>query len=171
MAIYKRGKFYWYKFMWNGELLRESTRQGNDKKARNMESDHRARLAREEQEREAACERFACSEVLRCHECEKLFNAEKAIRDGSSVFCSDACASAWGKKHTRIPTLAEFLDERFEPWAKATFSRRSSGMRPGAWRLASRSWMPCGPIWDPHWAPCARATATFTAAGPGRVPW
>ncbi len=26
--IYKRGKFYWYKFMWNGRLLRESTKQG-----------------------------------------------------------------------------------------------------------------------------------------------
>ena len=23
MSIYKRGKKYWYKFMWNGEMLRE----------------------------------------------------------------------------------------------------------------------------------------------------
>ena len=36
--IYKRGKIYWYKFMWNGELIRESTKQGNDKVARSMES-------------------------------------------------------------------------------------------------------------------------------------
>jgi hypothetical protein len=36
--IYKRGKFYWYKFMWNGTLVRESTKQGNDKIARQMES-------------------------------------------------------------------------------------------------------------------------------------
>ena len=28
MSIYKRGKVYWYKFMWNGDVIRESTRQG-----------------------------------------------------------------------------------------------------------------------------------------------
>jgi hypothetical protein len=26
--IYKRGKSYWYKFMWNGKPIRESTKQG-----------------------------------------------------------------------------------------------------------------------------------------------
>ncbi|HWR34650.1 MAG TPA: site-specific integrase [Clostridia bacterium] len=45
MSIYKRGGVYWYKFMWNGELIRESTKQGNDKKARNIESAHRTSLA------------------------------------------------------------------------------------------------------------------------------
>jgi hypothetical protein len=28
---YKRGKVYWYKFVWQGKLIRESTKQGNDK--------------------------------------------------------------------------------------------------------------------------------------------
>jgi hypothetical protein len=46
--IYKRGKFYWYKFMWNGKLVRESTKQGNDKVARQMESAHRTSLAKGE---------------------------------------------------------------------------------------------------------------------------
>lgn len=46
MAIYKRGKFYWYKFMWNGHLVRESTKQGNDKVARQMEAAHRTALAK-----------------------------------------------------------------------------------------------------------------------------
>jgi integrase len=45
MSIYKRGSVYWYKFMWNGELIRESTKQGNDKTARKMEAAHRTRLA------------------------------------------------------------------------------------------------------------------------------
>jgi len=31
--------------MWNGELIRESTKQGNDRKARNIESAHRTALA------------------------------------------------------------------------------------------------------------------------------
>ncbi len=46
--IYKRGKFYWYKFMWQGQLVRESTRQRNDKVARQMESAHRTSLAKGE---------------------------------------------------------------------------------------------------------------------------
>ena len=39
---------YWYKFMWNGKLIRKSTKQGNDKVARQMESAHRAALAKGE---------------------------------------------------------------------------------------------------------------------------
>lgn len=39
---------YWYKFMWKGKLIRESTRQGNDKVARSMESAHRTSLAKGE---------------------------------------------------------------------------------------------------------------------------
>ena len=46
--IYKRGKVYWYKFQWNGKLIRESTKQGNDKVARLMESAHRTSLAKGE---------------------------------------------------------------------------------------------------------------------------
>src|SRR5215471_15492920 len=78
--IYKRGKTYWYKFMWQARLVRESTRQGNDKVARNMESAHRTSLAK----------------------------GEVGIRE---------------KKPS--PTLAEFIDNRFEPWAKATFEKPS----------------------------------------------
>jgi integrase len=48
MSIFKRGKVYWYKFMWKGELVRESTKQGNDKVARQMEAAHRTSLAKGE---------------------------------------------------------------------------------------------------------------------------
>jgi integrase len=46
----KRGScgVYWYKFMWQGRLVRESTKQGNDKIARQMESAHRTSLAKGE---------------------------------------------------------------------------------------------------------------------------
>src|SRR5207248_2865469 len=76
MSIYKRGDVYWYKFMWQGELIRESTKQGNDKVARKMEAVHRTRLA------------------------EGLVG----IRE---------------QKRTR---LAEFIKDRFEPWARSTFA-------------------------------------------------
>jgi integrase len=48
MSIYKRGQMYWYKFMWNGQVVRESTKQGNDKVARQMEAAHRTSLAKGE---------------------------------------------------------------------------------------------------------------------------
>jgi integrase len=83
--IYKRGKFYWYKFMWQGKLIRESTRQGNDKVARNMESAHRTSLAK----------------------------GEVGIRE---------------KKPATI--LSDFIEKRFEPWAKARFEKSS----PKTWR-------------------------------------
>lgn len=83
--IYKRGKTYWYKFMWGGRLVRESTKQGNDKLARSMESAHRTSLAK----------------------------GEVGLRD---------------KKPS--PTLAQFIENRFEPWAKARFEKAS----PKTWR-------------------------------------
>ena len=46
--IYKRGRIYWYKFVWQGKPVRESTKQGNDKVARQMESAHRVSLAKGE---------------------------------------------------------------------------------------------------------------------------
>jgi integrase len=48
MAIYKRGQIYWYKFTFNGEAIRESTRQKNQNTARQMEAAHRASLAKGE---------------------------------------------------------------------------------------------------------------------------
>ena len=80
MSLYKRGDVYWYKFMWQGKLIRESTKQGNGKVARNMESAHRTSLAK----------------------------GEVGIRDKKPVL-----------------SLVKFIDDRFEPWAKATFERSS----------------------------------------------
>src|ERR1039458_6237559 len=48
MAIYKRGQIYWYKFTFNGEAIRESTRQKNQNTARQMEAAHRSSLAKGE---------------------------------------------------------------------------------------------------------------------------
>jgi len=83
--IYKRGEVYWYKFMWKGKLIRESTKQGSDKVARQMESAHRTSLAK----------------------------GEVGLRD----------------KKPSI-TLAQFIENRFEPWAKARFEKAS----PKTWR-------------------------------------
>ena len=88
--IYKRGGIYWYKFMWRGELIRESTKQGNDKVARQMESAHRTSLAK----------------------------GEVGIRDKKPV-----------------PTLADFISSRFEPWAKTRFEKPSPKTWVGYYRV------------------------------------
>jgi integrase len=46
--IYKRGNTYWYEFVFNKERFRASTRQGNPRIARQMESAHRTSLAKGE---------------------------------------------------------------------------------------------------------------------------
>ena len=70
---------YWYKFTWLGKVVRESTKQGNDKVARQMEAAHRTSLAK----------------------------GEVGIRE---------------KK--RVPTLADFADKQFLPWAESNFSAK-----------------------------------------------
>lgn len=77
--IYKRGDVYWYKFQFNGKLIRESTKQGNDKVARQMEAAHRTSLAK----------------------------GEVGIRE---------------KK--KAPSVGEFADKQFLPWAESTFSAK-----------------------------------------------
>lgn len=69
---------YWYKFRFNGKLVRESTKQTNDKVARQMESAHRTALAK----------------------------GEVGIREKKPV-----------------PTLKDFCEQRFEPWAKSAFEQ------------------------------------------------
>src|SRR5262245_29815612 len=50
MAVYKqtKSKFWWYKFVWNGELIGESTRQPNKRVAEQMEAAGRTALAKGE---------------------------------------------------------------------------------------------------------------------------
>jgi Phage integrase SAM-like domain len=75
MSIYKRGGVYWYKFQWKGVSIRESSKQGNDKVARQMEAAHRTSLAK----------------------------GEVGIREKKTV-----------------PTLLEFSEKRFAPWAQSS---------------------------------------------------
>ncbi len=48
MGVYKRGKVYWYKFVYSGRQVRQSTRQGNKRTAEQMEAAHKTRLAKAE---------------------------------------------------------------------------------------------------------------------------
>src|ERR1700722_17275087 len=48
MAVYKRGKVWWYKFTWNAEAIRESTKQSNKRVAEQIEAAHKTSLAKGE---------------------------------------------------------------------------------------------------------------------------
>jgi len=48
MSIFKRGKIYWYHFVFSGQHIQESTKQGNPRLARQMEAAHRTALAKGE---------------------------------------------------------------------------------------------------------------------------
>ena len=48
MSIFKRGSVYWYHFLFNGEHVQKSTKQGNPRVARQMEAAHRTALAKGE---------------------------------------------------------------------------------------------------------------------------
>ena len=45
MAIYKRGRVYWYHFVFNNQHIQGSTKQGNPRVARQIEAAHKTRLA------------------------------------------------------------------------------------------------------------------------------
>ncbi|MGA7315787.1 MAG: tyrosine-type recombinase/integrase [Silvibacterium sp.] len=124
MTIYKRGGVYWYKFKFNGEVIRESTGQGSDRRARQIEAAHRVRLAKQQDGREEALERLKCTAVLLCEECEKWFNAEVAQHQDRHTLCSSACSAKWIKRHTPISTFAQFLQQDFKPYVETHFKAK-----------------------------------------------
>ena len=48
MSLYKRGETWWYEFVFGGERIRESTKQGNKRTAEQIEAAHRTQLAKAE---------------------------------------------------------------------------------------------------------------------------
>ena len=48
MAVYRRGRVWWFKFTWKGEPIRESTKQTNKRVAEQMEAAHKTSLAKGE---------------------------------------------------------------------------------------------------------------------------
>jgi integrase len=48
MSVYKRGNVWWYKFFWNGEPIRASTKQSNKRTAEQIEAARKASLAKGE---------------------------------------------------------------------------------------------------------------------------
>jgi len=122
---------YWYKFMWRGKLIRESTHQGNDKIARQMESAHRASLAMEHRERQDSASKIGCPPdiLARCTNCHDWINGQNAIVLGEQKFCSSSCRTEWMNKTRTVPKLGSFLKERILPWAEASFAASPKNLK------------------------------------------
>src|SRR5258708_4535359 len=48
MAVYKRGRVWWYRFTWKAKAIRESTKQTNKRVAEQIEAAHKTSLAKGE---------------------------------------------------------------------------------------------------------------------------
>jgi NAD-dependent DNA ligase len=48
MAVYKRGETYWYKFVFNGKIVRVSAKTGNKRTAEQIEAAKKTQLAKRE---------------------------------------------------------------------------------------------------------------------------
>jgi integrase len=127
----KRGAcgVYWYKFMWQGKLVRESTKQGNDKVARQMESAHRTSLAKGEvgiREKKAVptLKEFIKKEFLPYIEMRHATkpNTLRYYADGSTMLTKSALAGL---------RLDELTDQHAQQFARQHSSLSPSGINRG----------------------------------------
>ena len=59
---------------------------------------------------------------MRCAECSKWFDESRAIRTSHEcAFCSIECSNRWQRRNQDTPTLREFSEDRFVPWAESSF--------------------------------------------------
>jgi integrase len=130
MAIFKRGRVYWYHYLWNGRHIQASTKQGNPRVTRQMEAAHRTRLAKGEVgivERKPApilkefSQRFI--DYVQTRSAEKpatiRFYAEKLAR----ILEYEPLAEA------RLDVIDESLIERFVQWRSQQASRAGSNRK------------------------------------------
>jgi integrase len=129
MSVYETGtkkKIWWYRFMFDGQLIRRSTKQSNHQAATELEAAHKTALSKERDDRAAAAKRYdsKSNEVTRCPECDKWLDTRSPViaSDGKTL-CSKTCRDTWQKKHRVVPTLAEFAGQ-FLAWAAGQFQAK-----------------------------------------------
>jgi integrase len=143
MAVYKQkeSKFWWYKFTWNGERVRKSTKQTNKRVAEQMEAAHKTSLAKGEVgiiQRDPTptlklfSERFMQAINVRCAEKPRTieFYQEKLNR---LLECSEIANSALDSIDEAL--IERYVQERRKTVAPATVNRQLATLR-RALRLA-----------------------------------
>ncbi len=143
MAIFKRGKVYWFHFYFNGQHIQRSTKQGNPRVARQMEAAHRTALAKGEVgivERRPAptlknfAQRFVDAIQVRCAPKPRTiaFYVEKLGR----LLEFEPLASA-SLDHIDEARIEQYVQQRAKKVAPATVNREQA-RRGSALRLSSQ---------------------------------
>ena len=124
MAVYKRGGVWWYHFMWRGERIQRSTKQGNKRIAEQVKAAHKTQLAKGEvgiQERKPAprlkdfAPRFMEAIETQC--AEKPRTVEFYKRKLELLLANDDLGSA------RLDTIEEAAIEAYKNKRRRTQSR------------------------------------------------
>jgi site-specific recombinase XerD len=135
MAIFKRGKVYWYHFYFNGQHVQKSTKQGNPRVARQMEAAYRTTLAKGEVgivERRPAptlknfAQRFIDAIQVRCAPKPRTiaFYVEKLGR----LLEFEPLASA-SLDHIDEARIEQYVQQRAKKVAPATVNREQATLR------------------------------------------
>src|SRR5258708_5689657 len=121
MAVYKqfKSKYWWYKFTWSGEPIRESTKQTNKRVAEQMEAAHRTALAKGEvgirDKKPAPTFSALCEQFL------KWTGIEKAERTNTVRFYRDMVRSLHTYepfRNLRIDKIDRNAIESFIEWRR-----------------------------------------------------
>lgn len=105
MSVFKRGKVYWYEFVFKGDRIRESTHQRNRRAASDIESAHRTALAKGD---------------------AGIFEKERAP---TLTEFKDRIMAHWEVKHQAKPNTLKFYKEKldrlleFQPMASTPLDR------------------------------------------------
>lgn len=133
MSVYRRGKTWWYAFVWNGERVQESTKQPNKRVAEQMEAAHRTSLAKGEvgiRERTPVptlrdfAPRF--DEAITMHCAEKPRTVDFYRAKLKTLLANDTLAS------TRLDNLDEAAIEAYKQARGKAESRRKLPLAPGS---------------------------------------
>jgi hypothetical protein len=126
MSIFKRGNVYWYHFLFNGEHIQASTKQGNPRTARQIEAAHRTALAKREvgitERRKVPTFKDAVSEFLAWSEHEHQAHPETHRR-----YCVSSLALLRHFGNASLDKIAPEEVERF----KKTRSDENKTVRSG----------------------------------------
>jgi integrase len=125
MAVYKRGRVWWYRFTWNGVPIRESTKQTNKRVAEQIEAAHKTSLAKGEV---GIRERSPVPTVREFAERDFLPFAEAQFRDKPKTL---AYYKTGLKKLMAYPTLANATLEAITPEEVSGFvaKQREAGFK------------------------------------------
>jgi integrase len=133
MAVYKRGGVWWFHFVFRGERIQESTKQGNKRVAEQMEAARKTQLAKGEvgiQDRKPVptlrefAPRFEKAIETQCAEKPRTVEFYKAKL--KALLANDALASA------RLDSIEEAAIDAYQQTRARTTSRRGKLFSPGS---------------------------------------